>query len=292
MSLLDRATDRLTSALSPSTDENQFQQQRQYDESRESAEQNVGNGERAVSIAAGSILGLLGLSRRSMPGLLIAGVGAAMLHRGITGHCYLYDALDIDTALDGQSQPTDEQDIATHGVHIEQALLINRPAEDLYGYWRNFQNLPQIMSYLQDVRVDGDGRRSHWVAKAPKLLGGSVEWDAEITADDPNSRIAWRSLPGSQVDTVGEIRFSKAMGDRGTEVHVSIHYVPPAGKLGHFLTSMLGENPRRVVREDLRNFKRIMEIGEVISLVGQPMGSCAGTGGRRYSEDEWRPLYR
>ncbi len=248
---------------------------------------NVGNSERAVSVAAGSILALFGLSRKSVPGLITALVGGAMIYRGASGHCHMYDALGIDTAED-EPQGMSEQDILRNGIHIEHSFLINKPADELYQYWRNFENLPNFMTYLQSVRVEGN--RSHWVAKAPRIIGGQVEWDAEITRDEPNSVIAWTSLPGSGIDTAGEIRFEKAPGDRGTMAHVTMAYRPPAGKLGHWITSMLGENPKRVVREDLRNFKRIMELGELVTIIGQSHGTCTGQG-EYLSESDWKPLH-
>lgn len=237
---------------------------------------NVGSSERAASVAAGSILSLVGISRRSMTGLLAAGVGGAMIYRGVSGHCHAYDALGVDTA-----HPKDE--IAERGIHVEQAFLINRPAEDLYRYWRNFQNLPRIMSHLESVQVIDD-RKSRWVARAPRIAGGSISWEAEITRDEPNSAIGWRSLPGSRVETAGQIRFSKAMGDRGTEVHVFMDYIPPAGKLGHWIATLFGEAPRRQMRDDLRNFKRMMETGEIPTINGQPHGTCTGIGKRSTKE--------
>jgi uncharacterized membrane protein len=250
----------------------------QHDESRGmfGLRQNVGGQERIASGAAGAILALLGLSRGSLPGLLVAGIGAGLLYRGVTGNCPLYEALDLDTA----HEPVDEQDIAERGNHVGQAFLINRSPEELYQFWRNFENLPRIMTHLKSVRVTGD-RRSHWVAEAPRIAGGQVEWDAEITADEPNRIIAWRSLPGSDVDTVGEIRFEKAMGDRGTLVNVSMEYIPPAGQLGHWLATLFGDNPNHTIREDLRNFKRIMEVGEILTVAGQPRGTCTGEGKRQ-----------
>jgi uncharacterized membrane protein len=230
-------------------------------------EPNVGHSERAVSVAAGAILALLGLRRASLPGLLIAAVGGAMIHRGVTGHCYAYDALGIDTLHDGAAAPTDEE-ITDAGIHVEQAFLINRSPEDLYNFWHNFENLPSIMTHLQSVKVDGN--RSTWTADAPTIAGGSVSWQAEISADEPNRRIAWKSVAGSSVDTLGEITFNKAPGDRGTEVHVSMKYVPPGGILGHWLATAFGLAPRRQMREDLRNFKRIMENGELPTTEGQP----------------------
>ena len=253
---------------------------------------NVGPSARAVSVAAGSIVTLMGLGRRSLPGLLLAGVGGALLHRGITGHCYAYQAAGIDTAhetgMDGRSEDTG---LSERGIEIRQTLQVNKSADELYAYWRDFTNLPRIMTYLESVRVDdADGRRSHWVAKAPKLAGGKVEWDAELTADEPGRRVAWRSLQGGDIDTDGEVRFAPGLGDRGTEVHVNMRYVPPGGRLGHMLTSLMGENPKRVVREDLRNFKRVMEIGEVLTTLGQSHGTCTGKG-KPYTESDWKPLF-
>jgi uncharacterized membrane protein len=250
-------------------------------------EQNVGQAERVTSVAAGSILAILGLSRGSLPGLLIAGVGGAMAYRGLSGHCPISQALGVNTA-ETDEESLDRAERRTHekGIHVEQCFLINRSLEDLYKYWRDFTNLPRIMTHLQSVEVKDD-KHSHWVAKAPAIAGGSVEWDAEITRDDPNSVIGWRSLPGSQVDTAGEIRFSKAMGDRGTEIHVFMDYIPPAGRVGHWIATLFGEAPARQMRDDLRNFKALMETGEIPTTSGQPRGTCLGQGKRDRSTERF-----
>ncbi len=234
---------------------------------------NVGNAERTTSLVAGTVLAALGLSRRSLPGLLVAGIGGALLHRGASGQCAVYRALGVDTA----NVRSADEEVAARGIHVQQSFLINRSAAELYAFWRDFANLPRFMSHLERVDVL-DQRRSHWVTKAPKVAGGSIEWDAEITADEPNRRIAWRSLPGSQTANVGEIRFAPALGDRGTEVRVSMDYVPPAGRLGHWVAKLFGESPSRQIRDDLRNFKRLMELGEIPTTTGQPRGTCLGHG--------------
>src|SRR4051794_3807448 len=139
---------------------------------------NVGENERAVSVAAGAILALQGLSRGSIPGLLTAAVGGMLITRGISGHCGMYENLGLDTGH--QSDGMEERKINEKGIHVEQSMLINKPAEELYRYWRDFNNLPAIMSHLISVQTNGDGR-SHWVAKAPKIAGGQIEWDAQVT---------------------------------------------------------------------------------------------------------------
>jgi uncharacterized membrane protein len=232
---------------------------------------NVSSTERLLSAAAGSILGAVGLSRRDWPGLAIAGVGGALLYRGVSGQCAGYRALGINTAENVADPGRDS------GVHVTVSYLIDKPASELYQAWRDFERLPQFMEHLESVhRIDD--RRSHWVAKAPRLYGGKVEWDAEVVADEPDARIEWRSLAGSDVDHRGSVRFSKALGNRGTLVRVQLRYAPPAGQLGRWTAKLFGEEPEQQVRQDLRNFKRLMETGEIPTTAGQPQGSCAGIG--------------
>jgi uncharacterized membrane protein len=91
-----------------------------------------------------------------------------------------------------------------------------------------------------------------------------VEWDAEIREDRPNELIAWRSLPGASVANSGTVRFSAAPGGRGTEIHLDLHYAPPAGELGSLVARVFGQEPRQQVQADLRKLKQVLETGEVI----------------------------
>jgi uncharacterized membrane protein len=230
---------------------------------------NVGSTERLLSAAAGSVLGAIGLSRRSWPGLALAGIGGALLYRGARGRCAGYRALGINTAESVVDPGRDS------GVHIAMSYLIDKPASELYQVWRDFGRLPEFMEHLESVEKIDD-RRSHWIAKAPSVYGGAVEWDAEVIADEPDARIEWRSLAGSDVDHRGSIRFSKALGKRGTLVRVQLRYAPPAGQLGRWTAKLFGEEPEQQVREDLRNFKRLMETGEIPTTESQPRGACTG----------------
>jgi len=227
-------------------------------------------------MAAGSLLALVGISRRSLPGLLIAGLGADLIYRGATGHCHLYDAIGVNTARES-GRP---QDYFERGIHVEQSYLINKPRQELYQFWHNFENLPRIMSHLESVRVI-DEKRSHWVAKAPSIAGGKMEWDAEFINDEPNVVIAWRSLPGADVDNAGSVRFLDRTHDRGTQVSVVIDYIPPAGRIGKWIAMLFGEAPEQQIQEDLRRFKRMMETGEIPTTQGQPRGTCDGSGKRQ-----------
>jgi uncharacterized membrane protein len=155
------------------------------------------------------------------------------------------------------------------GIHVQKSLTVNRSAEDCYTFWRDFTNLPRFMTHVESVQPRGD-RSSHWVAKAP--LGARVEWDAEIVDDRPGERISWRSLPGSDVQHSGTVRFIPAPGNRGTIVRVQMRYAPPGGMVAALAAKLFGEEPRQQIPQELRRFKAILETGEVPTTEGQPSG--------------------
>src|SRR5262249_30590570 len=141
-----------------------------------------------------------------------------------------------------------------------------RSPEELYRFWRNFENLPRFMHNL--VSVTSAGNRSHWVARGP--LGMHAEWDAEIITEEPNRLIGWRSLEGSEVATAGSVHFEPAPGGRGTQVRIEMKYDPPAGKVGTLIAKLFGESPDRQIQDDLRRFKQLMEAGEIPTVEGHP----------------------
>ena len=234
---------------------------------------NVGQTERLISALGGGALALYGLTRGNLAGVGLALVGASLIHRGATGHCYAYDAIGFNTAAEGENPNVSVR--AGSGVKVEKSLTINREPAELYRFWRNFENLPRIMNHLEAVTVTGDGR-SHWVAKGP--AGTSVEWDAEVYNEKENELIAWRSLEGADVDNAGSVHFKTAPAGRGTELRVVLKYDPPAGIVGATLAKLWGEEPSRQIDEDLRRFKSMMETGEVPTTEGQPSGRGAGAG--------------
>jgi uncharacterized membrane protein len=230
---------------------------------------NLGDFERWLSVLGGSALGLYGLTRGSLTGLGLAALGGALVYRGATGRSSLYEALGVSTA-----EPRGASTVipAGHGVKVEESVTIQKPAAELYRFWRDLSHLGQFMEHLESVHVEGS--RSHWVACGP--LGYRVEWDAEIITDSANAVIGWRSLPGSEVDTAGSVHFRELPDGRGTEVRVSLKYDPPAGTIGAAVARLFGASPQAQVREDLRRFKQFMETGEIATVAGQPRGTCGG----------------
>jgi uncharacterized membrane protein len=174
---------------------------------------------------------------RSPAGAVLAVAAGALVYAGVTGKAPVPDWLRA------RFPHTDERGLLV----IVRAVTIQRARDELYAFWRDFGNLPRFMGYLHD---------------------------AEIVEDHSGSLIRWRSLPGAQVPNRGEVRFQDAPAGRGTEVRLRFEYDPPAGVVGATLAQALGRGADRQVRESLRNFKQLMEAGEIPTNDGQPMGSC------------------
>jgi uncharacterized membrane protein len=247
---------------------------------------NVSSTERWLSAIGGGMLAGYALKRRDRVAGAAAIAGAALLYRGATGHCHIYQALGANTA-DQQSRmkgtglvadrgsDTRQQLGGARGVHVDESVTINKPIAEVYRFWRNFENLPQFMRHLESVAAREEGI-SHWVAKGP--AGMKVEWDARIINEVDNKVIGWQSLEGSTISTAGSVNFDDT--EHGTRVRVHLQYNPPAGRLGAAVARLFGEEPTQTVREDLRRFKQLMETGEIPTIDGQPSGRRK-FGGRR-----------
>lgn len=242
-------------------------------------ETNVGEAERWASAIGGGALAVYGITRvlagSSLGGAVLALVGGALVYRGTTGHCNMYEAAGINTAGTAGTDNPVVSVSAKRGIKVEKSVTINKSPEELYSFWRRFENLPRFMNHLESVTTTSGGR-SHWVAKAP--AGTTVEWDAEVYNEKENELIAWRSLDGADVDNAGSVRFETATGGRGTTVRVTLRYDPPGGALGAAVASLFGENPEQQIEEDLRRFQQVMETGEVPTTEGQSSGRSAGAG--------------
>jgi|SRR5688572_18705163 len=227
--------------------------------------QNMSEPERWISLAVGAGLLALGLKQGIREGLMFALTGGALLYRGATGQCPMYRVAGIDTS---SSRPRPGVSVPHgRGVKIEHSVLINKSPDELYRYWRQFENLPRFMDHLASVKTEGD-KRSHWVVKT--IGNAEISWDAEIVNDLPNELIAWRTVENSDVDHAGSVRFEGT--ERGTTVKVTMEYRPPAGKVGVGLAKLFGQEPRQMIESDLRRFKQLMESGEVMSVQGQAHG--------------------
>lgn len=230
---------------------------------------NVADVERAASVALGAALIGLGIRERGPLGMAAALFGGVFVLRGATGSCPVYRAMGVSTgaadavlqgparrALGGRAATVN----ARNAIKVERAVTIDVPRKVLFAYWRDFTNLPRFMEHLEAVTVSPDAR-SHWTAKAP--AGRTVEWDAELVNEIPDALIAWKSVGDTNVPNAGAVNFSDAPGGRGTIVKVTLDYEPPGGRMGNLIARLFGEDPDRQVREDLRKFKQLMEVGEI-----------------------------
>jgi uncharacterized membrane protein len=209
----------------------------------------------AVDLAC---LGMALVTKRAKPAPIIAATAAVA---GVA-------ALDILCA-----QRLSRHSKTNHGLlPVKVSLAINRSQQELYQFWRDFENLPSFMAHLVSV-TKTEERRSHWVAKG--LVGETIEWDADIVEDRPNELIAWRSIEGADVDHSGSVRFEPAPGGRQTLVTVEMQYRPLGGTLGASVATLFGKEPNQTVKRDLRRFKQVMETGEVITTEGQPAGRAS-----------------
>jgi uncharacterized membrane protein len=143
---------------------------------------------------------------------------------------------------------------------VGRTVTINRPARELYDFWRDLRNLPLFMENIVSIDII-DTRRSHWHVKGP--ANSTVEWDSLIIEDIPGEMIAWESAEGAGVPNSGRIEFVESSNGRGTMVTATIAYDPPAGALGKMVAKLFQREPKTQARRDLRRFKQLMETGEI-----------------------------
>ncbi len=224
-------------------------------EHRVRAGRNIGEAERWLSIAAGIGLATYGLTqRRGARAFMLAAFGGLLVRRGASGHCHTYDLFGINTA--GTGQDTRRALGGNAGVIVDERVTINQPVEILYRFWRNLENLPQVMRHLESVERITD-TLSRWRAKGP--ANTVVEWNAEIINEVANKLIAWQSIEGSDVVSAGSVHFDDLGGGRGTRVRVRLQYNPPGGKVGAAIVKLVGRDAATEIREDLKQFKQSVE---------------------------------
>lgn len=208
--------------------------------------------QRWATIATATAAIAFGISRRSVSGLCLAAAAAPLAYRGVMG--------EWPRLANGRGSDTRAALGGNGGALVHEGIRLEKPLDEVYAFWRRFENLPQFMTYLESVTDLGNGR-SHWVARGP--AGAPVEWDAEIVNEVVNKVIAWRSLPDSDVVTAGSVNFASVRNGRSTQVAVRLQYAPPAGRAGSWLATIFGRDPNQTIREDLRHVKQILEAGEI-----------------------------
>lgn len=217
---------------------------------------NVTGAERVASLAGGAALAGWGVKRGGIAGATALVAGAALLARG---------ALRRDPVKRlAAPRPAAKQIAQAEGwsaaAFTTKAVTINRPREEVYAAWRDFEKLGRILENIERIDVLDD-RRSHWVARGPGEE--RVEWDAEITEDEPGRRIAWRSIEGADVANTGVLEFHDGTGGRGCVISATLAYEPPGGAAGRLVAAIFQREPVMQARRDLKRFKQMLETGEI-----------------------------
>lgn len=211
--------------------------------------------ERILTGLGGAALVYLALQRPTLTRLLLALGGGALIYRAATGAW---------PDFQGLMKNADDAQPGAEPLEITASQTVARSRSEVYQYWRQLENLPRFMQHLESV-TQLDQKRSHWVAKIPAGLP-TVQWDAEITDEVENERIAWQSVPGATVDNSGVVSFTETP-DGQTLVQATIRYNPPAGKLGDAVAGLFNDQFRQMVNDDLNRFASVMESSG--SMVGQ-----------------------
>jgi len=176
---------------------------------------------------------------------------------------------------------------------FEDRMEVPAPIGEGYRRWTDFSHFPDFMENVETVQPTGYNRY-HWIAR---IFGTKQEWDAEVTDQQPNSRVSWRNITGPQ--NQGTVSFSQlASGD--TEVRLRMEYAPPGGKTGQLLDQAT-KTTQREVHEDLHNFRRLFTgggtsqemldldeprtqggLGEILGKFAFPAAALVGGGAAAY----------
>jgi len=197
---------------------------------------------RLLSSVGGSLLTLYGLTRKGVAKPVLSTAGLVLTARGMT---------NLDTrSLLGLS-------LGENAIRVQKAINIFAPIDEVYQFWRNFENFPLFMNHVREISVQGD--TSTWKVVGP--ADSAYQFQSQITQDIPNELIAWETLPdSSDIHSAGFVRFDENR-DGSTRVTVQMSYVPPVGALGHAVAQLFGVDPRQAMHEDLLRLKSLLEEG-------------------------------
>jgi len=223
--------------------------------------------QRWVSGVGGASILYYGLRQHNLSRLPLAVLGAGLIYQAASGN-NLLDYLPINNDDNEEyyfnQAPPNYEPLKPSELRIRKSITVNRPAAELYAYWRKLSNLPTFMNHVKSVE-ETSSEQSHWVVNV--VRGMQLEWDARITVDRPNEMIAWETLPDSSVQNRGYVKFIPT--SYGTEVSVSIEYDPPGAAAGALAGRALKFIAATDIKEEIRHFKSLMEAGEVPTTDGQ-----------------------
>ncbi|HLO28330.1 MAG TPA: SRPBCC family protein [Anaerolineales bacterium] len=203
---------------------------------------------RLLSSVGGSLLTLYGLTRSGVAKPVLSTAGLVLTTRGLTN-------LDTRSFLG--------LGMGENGIRVNKSINIFAPIDEVYRFWRNFENFPRFMDHVKEISVQDD--ISTWKVAGP--ADSTYQFQSHITQDIPNELIAWETLPDSEVHSAGFVRFVENR-DGSTRVSVQMSYVPPVGALGHAVAQIFGVDPRQAMHDDLMRLKSLLEEGKTSTEEG------------------------
>jgi uncharacterized membrane protein len=224
---------------------------------------NIHRVERVASAVLGAGLLVRGISRHPLSAAAQLALGGWLIYRGISGHSYLYQTLGINTAgvgKPGEAEKAREAGVSADAAEVRRSITVEKPAHEVYRFWREPQKLSQIMGGFIEVTPVSEGR-AHWRVRGP--FGRSMEWDTRVVEDRPGEVLRWESLEGAPLPNEGSVYFRPALADQETEATLFLRFNPPGGTLGNTVVKRLRIVPRIFADMALRRFKSLAETGEV-----------------------------
>jgi uncharacterized membrane protein len=152
----------------------------------------------------------------------------------------------------------------------EETVTILAPADTLYAFWLDLQNLKQFYNQIESITKISD-KKSKWVWNALKGKK-KIEWVSEIVEERRSSLIAWRA-EGEHLSHSGQVEFVELDFARGTRITVKIAYDLPLGKMTGMIETLLGESPHRNLKLSLVQMRQLFEAGEIATVEGQSAGN-------------------
>ena len=132
---------------------------------------------------------------------------------------------------------------------VEKTIEVDVPVSTAYNQWTQFETFPEFMEGIKEVKQLDDSKL-HWTAE---IAGKTKQWDAAITNQEPDQRVAWRNVDGAE--NAGDVRFEPIGASR---TRVKLHMVYDPEGVVENVGDALGVVSRRV-EGDLERFKKFIE---------------------------------
>ncbi|GGI72101.1 hypothetical protein GCM10007973_06360 [Polymorphobacter multimanifer] len=231
---------------------------------RLSPRKNLKLAERGLSMAAGSLLGVLAARQQGAAGVMLGLAGSLLVARGMSG------AAPAKRLL---GQRPDEAEVAKaagwkSAAVASRSVTINAPRAVVWRRFRDLRSWPDWAVNIEAIGPSANGSRLRFTTQDPS---GPVQWTGGVTEERPEELLAISSDEGSAVPVRVRYEFHDAPGGRGTEIHAAVAYEPPGGSLGRYAAKLTQREPGIQLRRDLKRFKSLIETGEI--AVNDPQGT-------------------